>query len=108
MAETDPTWSFTNSRGRVITTGDATTAEKYRHDPAFTEVTDTPAVEQVDDDGVVKPYTEWRKSDLEAEVARRNTTRGADGPFVVVDEPGNKPELVAGLEADDAANPSIT
>lgn len=49
-----------------------------------------------------QPYPKWTKSELETEVARRNEGR-ADEDLVVVDAPGNKPELVAALEADDAA-----
>ncbi|NUO57317.1 MAG: hypothetical protein HOV78_11675 [Hamadaea sp.] len=49
-----------------------------------------------------KPYSKWLKADLEAEVDRRNEGR-EDDDLIEVDEPGNKPELVAALEADDAA-----
>jgi hypothetical protein len=49
------------------------------------------------------PYLEWLKSDLEDEVARRNESRD-DSQVIVVDAPGNKPELAAALDADDAAH----
>lgn len=50
-----------------------------------------------------KPYSEWLKADLEAEVDRRNEGRSDDG-LIEVEAPGNKPDLIAALEADDAAN----
>lgn len=97
-------WSFTNTRGRVITTRSTVDAEKYRNDPGFTEVTDTPTVDQVDDTGHVKPYDDpsWTKKKLESEIEARNDAAGADEPHITVDEPGNKPELIAALTADDA------
>lgn len=101
-----PAASFKNSRGVVITTSTPVDIEKYRHDPRFTEVTDTPAVEQVDDDGHVKPYSDpsWTKPKLEAEIEARNDAAGDDEPQIVVEEPGNKPQLIAALEAHDAAS----
>lgn len=104
MSQQSPEWSFRNSLGQVITTGDATTAMKYRTSDGFTEITGTPALEQVveGDTGVtVKPYTEWLREDLENEVERRNDARGDDDVLVEVAAPGNKPELAAALEADD-------
>ncbi|NUO57311.1 MAG: hypothetical protein HOV78_11645 [Hamadaea sp.] len=98
----DQAWSFTNSRGRVITTHNVVDAEKYRADRNFREVTDTPAAEQVDSEGGVKPYKDWLKGDLEREVEARNDATGDDEPFIEVAAPGNKPELIAALEADDA------
>lgn len=108
--DTRPAWSFTNSRGRVITTHDPITAEKYRYDPAFNEVTDTPAVEQVNDDGHVKPYSDkaWTKAKLEAEIEARNDAAGDEDHRIEVAEPGNRPELIAALEADDARRAAAT
>lgn len=48
-------------------------------------------------------YEAFTKPDLEAEVDRRNATRDPDGErYIVVAGKGNKPDLVAALEADDA------
>lgn len=46
-----------------------------------------------------KPYSEWRRDDLEAEVKRRNDAR--DDDLIKVEEPGNKAEIAAALAADD-------
>lgn len=48
---------------------------------------------------------EWSKSKLEAEVKARNADRDA-ADHVQVAEPGNKPELIAALEQDDADHPA--
>lgn len=58
--------------------------------------------EEDDGDGEPQSYAKWKKPDLEAEIAKRNEARDADD-HIVPDEPGNKPELIAALEADDAA-----
>lgn len=63
------------------------------------------AVEGSEDpeDSGPKPYSEWLKADLEAEVASRNEGRDEDDA-IEVEGSGNKPDLIAALEADDAAN----
>lgn len=47
-------------------------------------------------------YSSWTVAQLREEVERRNDARGDEQVYVMVAEPGNKPELVAGLAADDA------
>lgn len=47
-------------------------------------------------------YSKSKKADLEAEIDKRNADRDEDSQ-IVPDEPGNKPELIAALEADDTA-----
>lgn len=95
MTNQPPEWAFENSRGRQITTRDAVTAEKYRQDARFTEVTRTDAAGEPDP----VPYARQRKSDLEAEVARRNVGRNeAD----LIPDTGTRDELAAALDADDA------
>lgn len=47
-------------------------------------------------------YASWKKDQLEAEVDRRNEDR-EDDDLIEVEAPGNKAELVAALQADDAA-----
>lgn len=71
-------------------------AAKQMGDHCFTGVGDD---DQVGDQQV--PYSKWKKDDLQAEVARRNEGR-EDADLIEVEAPGNKPELVAALEADDA------
>lgn len=46
------------------------------------------------------PYKDQKVEDLKAEVDRRNATRDEDNQIVVAGK-GNKPDLVAALEADD-------
>lgn len=55
---------------------------------------------EVDDDQG-EDYYSRTVAELRAEVERRNGERGEDDEPVTVEEPGNKPELVAALEADD-------
>lgn len=95
-------WSFTNSRGHVITTENAVDAEKYRHDPGFTEVIDTPPADPAD--AYADPS--WTKKKLEAEIEARDDAAGDDEPFIEVEAPGNKAELIAALVADDARRAS--
>ena len=45
------------------------------------------------------PYGQWKVDQLREEISRRNDIRDAD--HIRVDEPGNKAELVAALQADD-------
>lgn len=89
-------WSFTNSRDRVVTTENIVDAERYRNRPGFTEIIESePAAESYDDQS-------WTKKRLAAEVEARNDARGDDEPPIEVAEPGNKAELIAALLADDA------
>ena len=62
---------------------------------------DDAAVEADDSDEGDKPYDEWSKAELEDEITRRNEGRADDG-LIVVEGKGNKPDLVAALEADDS------
>lgn len=48
----------------------------------------------------LEAYLAKTRKELEAEVAERNSGREEDA-LVVVEEPGNKPELAAALVADD-------
>lgn len=47
------------------------------------------------------PYAEWTNDELRAEIETRNKAAGEDAQ-IMAEPPGNKPELVAALEADDA------
>lgn len=61
-------------------------------------------IEQVDDADEVPdsdPYDGVKLDDLKAMVAQRNEGR-EDADKIVVSEPGNKPEVLAALVADDA------
>lgn len=51
----------------------------------------------------VDPYEGKSNKDLKAEVDRRNDSRSADA-YIQVELPGNKPQLLAALQADDAAH----
>lgn len=51
------------------------------------------------------PYKGWKVDRLKGEIEARNDARGDDEPLIVVEEPGNKPELLAALRADDALKP---
>lgn len=53
-------------------------------------------------DGGDTGYAGMKVADLKAEIDKRNEGRD-EGDLIEPDEPGNKPELVAALEADDAA-----
>lgn len=53
-------------------------------------------------DATTKPYSKWKKDDLQAEVARRNEGRD-DDDLIVVEGKGNVPDLAAALEGDDVA-----
>ena len=90
-----PEWAFTNQLGHEITTGDPGTAEKYRHDPLFDEVTKTD--ENGDPDPA--PYAKRKKGDLEAEIAARNVGRSED---TLLPTTGSVSELASALDADDA------
>lgn len=59
-----------------------------------------PAADDGDADEDSASYSEWLKADLEAEIDRRNEDRDEAG-LIVVAEPGNKPQLIEALEADD-------
>lgn len=48
-----------------------------------------------------KPYLDWKKDELELEILTRNEGR-PDSEQIEVEAPGNKPELAAALNADDA------
>lgn len=50
------------------------------------------------------PYMKRRKGELEKEIADRNANR-PDDQRITVEEPGNKPELAAALDADDNEAP---
>lgn len=100
---TKPTWTFKNQRDELIVTHNAIDAEKYRHHELFTEVTDTPTAAAGDDRGVVKPYAEWLKADLEAEIGARNDARGEGDSFIQVASNAKHAELAAALDTDDAA-----
>ncbi|GAA1138353.1 hypothetical protein [Nocardioides aquiterrae] len=70
-------------------------------DATYPEKTTVDGVEPV-----ARPYGEWLVKELQAEVEARNDAAGDDEPQIVVEPPGNKPELVAALEADDARRAS--
>lgn len=53
-----------------------------------------------DEDDAPQGYSSQGKADLEAEVAKRNEGRD-DADLIVVGGKGNKPDLIAALEADD-------
>lgn len=55
------------------------------------------------DGGPASKYDDLRAADLKDAIAARNDARGDDEPQIVPDPPGNKPQLVAALVADDAA-----
>lgn len=93
-----PEWAFENSLGHPITTHDPVTAQKYRHDSRFTEVTKT---DEVTGEPEPVPYAKRRKSDLETEIATRNTGRDEADQIVTT---GTVAELAAALDADDARN----
>lgn len=48
-------------------------------------------------------YSDWSVKELKAEIDSRNEDRDEDDQ-IVPEEPGNKAELVAALEADDEAS----
>lgn len=53
------------------------------------------------DDDEVDAYEDWTVEQLKDEVKARNDGRGEDEAKVEVEAPGNKPELIDALEADD-------
>lgn len=55
------------------------------------------------DSGEAGGYSRMKKAELEAEVANRNEDRDEDAQ-IVVEGKGNVPDLIAALEADDAAH----
>lgn len=73
-------------------------AARVADDAASDEDTDGP-----EGDGEDRSYSAWTKPELESEVARRNEGRDEDD-LIEVEGKGNKPDLVAALEADDAAS----
>lgn len=93
-------WNFRNSKGHLIRTNDAGTAEKYRHSPHFEEVLEE-STEPTEPTGGNEPgYDRWRKADLEKEIERRNADRAEDDQLPGT---GTVAELAAALTADDAA-----
>jgi hypothetical protein len=56
--------------------------------------------EEADESAETPPYSEWKVDDLKAEIASRNEDREDDSQ-IVVEAPGNRPQLIAALEADD-------
>jgi len=58
----------------------------------------TDAEDSLDGSDEVPPYNEWNRDELVAEAKRRNEQEGTS-----LKTSGTKPELVAVLEADDAA-----
>lgn len=79
-------------------------AQKAISNPsAWAEEPDTePAPGNPATEGEPVDYASWKKDQLEAEVDRRNEDR-EDDDLIEVEAPGNKAELVAALQADDAA-----
>lgn len=57
------------------------------------------------EDTAPKPYAEWSKPQLEDEIDKRRDARGPEDRVIDVEAPGNKPQLVAALEADDINKP---
>lgn len=94
MSNARPEWTFTNLIGIDITTYDASTAEKYRHDSNFTEVIAAPV-----------PYARRKKDDLVAEIATRNVGRPDDD---LLPSTGTIAQLAAALDADDDAQAATT
>lgn len=68
--------------------------------PADDETPEEPAADEAEDDEDV-PYTEWANDELRAEIHRRNETRDEDARM---SSKGKKVDLIAVLEADDAAS----
>lgn len=83
-------------RGALI--GDGFTAEGIKHALSvglIAPVEDAPA------DGEDEPYKGVTVADLKADIEKRNVGR-SEADLIVAAEPGNRPELVAALVADDA------
>lgn len=81
-------------------------------DPASDPATGVPVPEKLaagkpitkeGDIAVPTAYDSDSVKQLKAEVEKRNDARGDDEPPIEVAEPGNKPQLIAALVADDAA-----
>jgi len=64
------------------------------------EDVDLPDEESEEESEEDLPYGEWTNDQLKAEIDERNSYRDTDDVIHVV-APGNKPELVAALKADD-------
>lgn len=63
------------------------------------------AVEVASEEDAPEPYKGVSVTDLKAEIEKRNKDREDDKKIVPAD-PGNRPEIVAALVADDDANKS--
>jgi len=70
--------------------------------PQATIKTDPEIVAPLIDAPPSEPYEGVTVPELKADLDRRNATRD-EGHLIVVDAPGNRPELVAALVADDNA-----
>jgi len=82
-------------------------AKKITNPDAWATVDEAEPVDPENPDGdpgrdTEKPYSDWKNEALQAEIDRRNEGR-ADDDLIVVEGKGNKPDLVAALEGDDAA-----
>lgn len=88
------------SGGVVYPAGTAATPdlEKRVKNPAHWDGDPVQEPEQAD----VDPYKGWKVDQLKAEVTARNDATGEGEPQIEVAEPGNKPELLDALRADDA------
>ncbi len=91
-------------RGAVL--DPALYAEKsVEHVKGLGLVTETELVVETQADESDEPYKGVTIPDLKAEIETRNKDR-EDDKKIVPAEPGNRPEIVAALVADDAANKS--
>lgn len=76
--------------------------EEADGDPLAPPPAGPPATGQVNDSGSGKSVKDMNKTELQAEVDKRNEAR-EDEHKIVVGGNGNKADLVAALEADDSA-----
>lgn len=84
-------------RGAPI--GDGFTAEGIKH--ALSVGLIAPVEDAAPAEGEDEPYKGVTVADLKADIEKRNGGR-SEGDLIVAAEPGNRPELVAALVADDA------
>ena len=79
-------------------------AQDHVHPDDLDGATDEAPTEPEDgpEEDPAKPYGQWSKAELAAEVEKRNEGRDEDD-LIEVEAPGNKAELVAALQGDDAA-----
>lgn len=92
-----PSWAKDLVHPDDLTGGSEKKAKDKKSKPDGSDETGAGSSEVADYTG-----SEWTKAKLEAEVESRNEDR-QDDELIEVDAPGNKAELIAALEADDAA-----